>query len=51
MGRKAAARAFDTLVFEDPDYPDHYAVPAPVRQLSTERYVALCARIREHLPE
>lgn len=29
--RYATSRTFAGLVFTDPDYPDHYVVPAPVR--------------------
>ncbi|WP_102127308.1 HIT family protein [Deinococcus planocerae] len=45
--RYAAVRLFQSLAFEDPDYPAHYAVPSPVRYLADERQEALAAALRE----
>ena len=39
--RYAAVRTFDGLTFEDPDYPGHYAVPAPPRRLSHNQMATL----------
>ncbi len=44
--RYAAVRTFDGLTFDDPDYPGHYSVPAPARQLSPNRMATLAARLR-----
>jgi diadenosine tetraphosphate (Ap4A) HIT family hydrolase len=48
--RYAASRAFAGETFEDPDYPDHYHVPATPRMLSKEQLVALSEMIRRALP-
>ncbi len=34
--RYAAPREVGQLIFTDPDYPDHYRVPAPPRHVSAE---------------
>src|SRR6516165_2163054 len=34
IARYATVRTFAGLSFEDPDYPGHYAVPAPSRRLT-----------------
>lgn len=44
--RYAAARTFAGLVFADPDYPDHYAVPAPVRIVDPDIRDALAELLR-----
>ena len=36
-------------IFDDPDYPSHYAVPSPARHLTTEQLSALASYLREHL--
>src|SRR3954454_22481651 len=48
--RYAASRAFAGEQFEDPDYPDHYHVPALPQNLSHERHAALVETIRRALP-
>ncbi len=47
--RYAAPRTFAGLTFIDPDYPDHYAVPAPRRTLDVGRRDALREVIRAGL--
>lgn len=47
--RYAAPRAFEGLTFSDPDYPNHYAVPALQRALDTARRAALREAIRAAL--
>lgn len=44
--RYAAPRQLKNLTFADPDYPSHYAVPAPVRQLVPSDMTELAAYIR-----
>lgn len=44
--RYAAPRTFSDMTFGDPDYPAHYAVPAPVRRLSREQLAALAGSLR-----
>ena len=48
--RYAITRTFAGLAFDDPDYPNHYAVPAPTRLLDAEKLIMLCALLRAHLP-
>lgn len=38
-------RTFAGTVFEDPDYPAHYAVPASARHLTQEQSTALAERL------
>jgi len=45
--RYAGARRFAGMLFTDPDYPGHYAVPAPVRTLSPDQAAALAGRLRQ----
>ena len=47
--RYAASRTFAGETFEDPDYPDHYHVPAAPHNLSTEQLVTLAETIRRAL--
>lgn len=47
--RYASARMFAGRQFEDPDYPDHYAVPAPTIILPSEPTVALADELRRWL--
>jgi diadenosine tetraphosphate (Ap4A) HIT family hydrolase len=47
--RYAGQRGFAGQVWEDPDYPNHYAVPAPVRLLEPATASALVAYFQEHL--
>lgn len=44
--RYAAERKLHGLSFTDPDYPDHYAVPAPVRLLDTGQAEQLAGTLR-----
>jgi diadenosine tetraphosphate (Ap4A) HIT family hydrolase len=37
------------VVFDDPDYPNHYRVPAPGRYLAEEQLTELAERLRRHL--
>jgi diadenosine tetraphosphate (Ap4A) HIT family hydrolase len=48
--RYAANRSFSGETFEDPDYPDHYHVPAIPHHLSPGRLAALVETIRRALP-
>ena len=48
--RYAASRAFAGETFEDPDYPDHYHVPASPHRLSQQRLAALVETIQRALP-
>jgi diadenosine tetraphosphate (Ap4A) HIT family hydrolase len=48
--RYAASCSFAGETFEDPDYPDHYHVPATPHILSNEQIVALAGAIRRALP-
>jgi diadenosine tetraphosphate (Ap4A) HIT family hydrolase len=48
--RYAASRAFAGETFEDPDYPDHYHVPATPHRLSPGRLAALVETIQRLLP-
>jgi diadenosine tetraphosphate (Ap4A) HIT family hydrolase len=43
--RYAASRELAGSVFEDPDYPDHYAVPMPERLLSEDERAAVVAAL------
>jgi diadenosine tetraphosphate (Ap4A) HIT family hydrolase len=43
--RYAEPRLFEQIVFEDPDYPHHYAVPAPVRRLPDNLFAELANRL------
>jgi diadenosine tetraphosphate (Ap4A) HIT family hydrolase len=47
--RYASARSFEGESFNDPDYPDHYRVPAPQRRLSAKVVEKLAARLRTAL--
>jgi diadenosine tetraphosphate (Ap4A) HIT family hydrolase len=47
--RYASSRNFAGEVFDDPDYPGHYAVPAASRALMMEHLVALAETIRRAL--
>lgn len=40
-------RVFMGTTFHDPDYPAHYAVPAPTRQLDPNQFAALSQQLRE----
>jgi diadenosine tetraphosphate (Ap4A) HIT family hydrolase len=44
--RYAGERTFAGLVFTDPDYPDHYAVPMPVRLINAEQMALLADLLR-----
>ncbi|WP_158679846.1 HIT family protein [Deinococcus sp. NW-56] len=44
--RYSGPREFAGQTFADPDYPAHYAVPAPVRPLTPEGSMALAERLR-----
>jgi diadenosine tetraphosphate (Ap4A) HIT family hydrolase len=48
--RYAASRTFAGETFEDPDYPNHYHVPATPRDASREQALALVDTIRRLLP-
>jgi diadenosine tetraphosphate (Ap4A) HIT family hydrolase len=48
--RYAARRIFAGETFEDPDYPDHYHVPASPRILTQEHLAALVETILRALP-
>jgi diadenosine tetraphosphate (Ap4A) HIT family hydrolase len=48
--RYAASRTFAGETFEDPDYPDHYHVPATPHHLSPGRIAALVGTIQRALP-
>jgi len=43
--RYAQPRTFSGLLFTDPDYPDHYAVPSPSRLLTPDQLSALAAHL------
>jgi diadenosine tetraphosphate (Ap4A) HIT family hydrolase len=47
--RYASSRAFAGVLFNDPDYPGHYSVPAASRALTQEQVVALAETIRRAL--
>jgi diadenosine tetraphosphate (Ap4A) HIT family hydrolase len=47
--RYAAVRHFAGLVFEDLDYPGHYAVPAPAQRLEPEHQRTLANLLQQHL--
>ncbi len=47
--RYAAPRHIAGLIFDDPDYPDHYAVPAPDRRLAPEQSGQLAELLRAAL--
>jgi diadenosine tetraphosphate (Ap4A) HIT family hydrolase len=47
--RYAAPRQIAGLHIDDPDYPDHYAVPAPDRRLTHEQREHLTALLRASL--
>jgi len=47
--RYAEPRQFAGELFEDPDYPGHYAVPSPVRSLTDEQAAALADALRRKL--
>jgi diadenosine tetraphosphate (Ap4A) HIT family hydrolase len=48
--RYEEVRTFGGISFDDPDYPDHYAVPASPRYLSDDQMAALAAQLRSCLP-
>jgi diadenosine tetraphosphate (Ap4A) HIT family hydrolase len=58
--RYASPRTFADLTFDDPDYPAHYAVPAPMRNLTADQVAELVGTLRawtdfvqdalEHIP-
>jgi diadenosine tetraphosphate (Ap4A) HIT family hydrolase len=50
MPRYAASRTFAGETFEDPDYPDHYHIPASPHNLSPTHLAALVETIRRLLP-
>lgn len=45
--RYAEPRHFAGVKFDDPDYPDHYAVPAPNRRLDPQQMTELAKRLTE----
>ncbi len=45
--RYASPRMFMNTAFTDPDYPSHYAVPSPVRHLTTEQMLALAKQMQK----
>jgi diadenosine tetraphosphate (Ap4A) HIT family hydrolase len=47
--RYVASRSFAGETFEDPDYPDHYHVPASPHNLSAEQLIALVETIQRAL--
>ena len=53
--RYADRRTFAGAVFADPNYPEHYAVPAPARLLTDEQMAALARLLhgaaREAMPD
>ncbi|HEX5440752.1 MAG TPA: hypothetical protein VFW76_07700 [Ktedonobacterales bacterium] len=48
--RYATSRMFEVLTFDDPDYPSHYAVPAPTRHLGAAQAQALGNLLHALLP-
>jgi diadenosine tetraphosphate (Ap4A) HIT family hydrolase len=48
--RYAHARLLGRLHVEDPDYPDHYAVPAPDCPLEPDQQDQLVGQLRQALP-
>jgi diadenosine tetraphosphate (Ap4A) HIT family hydrolase/predicted kinase len=44
--RYSAPRVFGGVTFDDPDYPGHYAVPAPARHLTQNQFTALAEELR-----
>ena len=44
--RYAGPRTFAGIVFEDPDYPAHYRVPAPARHLTPAQFTLLADKLR-----
>ncbi len=44
--RYAGPRTFAGIVFEDPDYPAHYSVPAPARHLAPAQFTLLTDTLR-----
>jgi diadenosine tetraphosphate (Ap4A) HIT family hydrolase len=51
IARYASVRTFAGLSFEDPDYPDHYAVPAPARHLTPAVMAVLAQDLRARFVE
>lgn len=49
--RYAGCRMFAGERFDDPDYPDHYAVPAPPRILTAEQSAELAEELRGRFAE
>jgi diadenosine tetraphosphate (Ap4A) HIT family hydrolase len=45
--RYASPRKFAGLEFDDPDYPAHYAVPAPSRSLAPEQVADLVQQLQQ----
>jgi diadenosine tetraphosphate (Ap4A) HIT family hydrolase len=37
---------FAGMTFDDPDYPDHYAVPVPARHLAQHQFTELAERVQ-----
>jgi len=48
--RYAGSRRFGGEMFTDPDFPDHYAVPGPIRLLDPDLFAALAEQLRDHVP-
>jgi diadenosine tetraphosphate (Ap4A) HIT family hydrolase len=44
--RYAGPRTFAGIVFEDPDYPAHYRIPAPARHLTPAQFTLLADKLR-----
>ena len=44
-------RVFAGITFDDPDYPAHYAVPAPVFHLTQSQFTTLAERLRRLFAE
>ncbi len=44
-------RVFAGVTFDDPDYPSHYAVPAPSRYLTQDQFTALAEQLRQFFAE
>ncbi len=49
--RYAGTRMFAGTDFADPDYPDHYAVPTPVRALAMAEMAVLVEQLRRGMAE
>jgi diadenosine tetraphosphate (Ap4A) HIT family hydrolase len=44
-------RVFARITFDDPDYPAHYAAPAPSRYLTQDQFTTLAERLRHLFAE